>query len=772
MQMNSTIKNIFNVFRQYGISGLLSVTGLSIAYAVFYMTVVQVNYDLRFDRNFEKADSIFLYSHIIPERQSWRVSTNTVGPRECAGKYSEIKNFCYLLQRNEQFDIRDSRTGEVQTIDETVTYASVGLIEMFKPEILLGDVKQVLTPGYVMLTENTAKEIFGDKNPIGETVSYRNSDQKLTIAAVCADFPDNCSLKNGIYMYQPELPISEWGWTTYFEIDPSNSSKLLQKLNDEQCMLNSTNFDKDIKWQHELTALPDIHLWFPAKGEGSLVTVIALLSIGILLLVISYTNFLNFAIAMAPARIRNINIRKILGENPFILKLSIVMETVFLSFISFLTSIFIIYLLSTGVLTDFFVADLSVLKNLGLLFFTGAVSIISGFLAGIYPAFYTTAFNPAMSLSGSFAHSMHNKWLKNILTVGQFISAIFLIIAMLFVKAQYDYMLNKDWGIQTENVLYFNTASNWDGVENFMAELKQNPDIIDATVAAYYPGQGKTQSWGRTFDGVKIDINIWPVRYNFFDFFGIKVIKGEGFRENDEAKMIVNHTFFTEYNLSEEINDKNISGNEIIGIVEDFNYRSLYEKVKPLGFVTISEGNKRFYYTWVFVKTYGTNEKQAMEHIRNTWKKISDEPVEVLSLTDTIQALYKKELNTTNLISICGIIAIIVAIIGLYGLILFDSKAKRKSIAIRKVHGASIPKIMLMLNKAFFIRFAVSCLVAFPLAYYAVQRWLEDFAYKTPMHWWIFALGGLIVLVTSILTVSWESYKAATANPVKVIKSE
>ena len=242
--------------------------------------------------------------------------------------------------------------------------------------------------------------------------------------------------------------------------------------------------------------------------------------------------------------------------------------------------------------------------------------------------------------------------------------------------------------------------------------------------------------------------------------------------------MVVNHTFLKEYDLNEEkINNRYIPGNqrnyEIIGVIEDFNYKSLHEGIKPMAFVTIpDDATKKYYYNWVFVKTYGTNTKQTMEYISNTWKKFSDNPVEVLSLTDTIQSLYKKEHNTAKLVSVCGIIAIIVAIIGLYGLILFDSKAKRKNIAIRKIHGASIPGIMLMLNKSLFTRFAVSCLVAFPLAYYIVSRWLEDFPYKTPMYWWVFVLGGFIVLVTALLTVSWESYKAANGDPVKVIKSE
>jgi putative ABC transport system permease protein len=434
-------------------------------------------------------------------------------------------------------------------------------------------------------------------------------------------------------------------------------------------------------------------------------------------------------------------------------------------------SILIINSLNTGALKDFFDADLAIPHNLGLFIIVGLVSLLSGVLAGIFPAFYTTYFNPAMALSGSFFHTMQNKWLRNLTTGIQFIAAVFLITTSLFIKIQYDYLRNKDWGIQTENVLYFNSEMERKKVDDIMAELKQNPVIVDVTAAAHYPGQEKTQGWGRPFDDVQINLNIWPVKTDFFDFFGVKVAEGERFKENDKDKMILNRSFSEKYGFNDNLVGKELSDHEIIGIAEDFNYKSVHGNIQPLAFIPIHEGSKGWYYNWVFVKTNNANTKQAIRHIYDTWKKFSEEPVEILQLTDTIQALYKKEYNTFSLVSICGIIAIIVAIIGLYGLILFDAKSKRKSIAIRKIHGASFIETMLMLNKSLFIRFAVAYFISVPLVYFSVFRWLEVFAYKTPIYWWIFALGGLIVLIIFLLTVSWESYKVARENPAEVVKN-
>jgi putative ABC transport system permease protein len=777
--MKLIIKNFIVLLTRFRTSSILTIAGLAVAYAVFYMIVVQAHYDFSFDRNFAKSDSIFLYSRITPDNVSG-TGTNTTEPKALAARYSEIKNFCYIkiewLDHATRFDFKDSIT-KAENVYIPLTYASVGFIDIFQPKILAGDAGKAFTPDNAMLTESTVKKYFGSENPVGKTFFFHNSDRPITVAAVCADFPDNCSLKNGIYLYQPETTPNMWNYTTYIEIDPENKDRLLKALNADQAMQKETGLTNRANeiWQYKLTALPDIHLRFPAKGEGSLTTIISLLAIGILLLIISYTNFLNFSIAMAPIRVKGFNIRRILGESPLALKLSIIMEAVFLSFIAFLVSILIINILNTGVVKDFFEADLSVSHNWKLLITVCGVSLLTGFLAGIYPAFYATSFKPAMALSGSFAISGRTRWLKNALIVTQYITAIFLIIVTIFVKLQHDYLLNKNWGIYTDNVLYLNTGMITENVGNFVTELKRNPNIVDATSAAYYPGQENTQRWMRDYQEKRIEVNVWSVQFNFCDFFGINLVEGRQFSEQENnRKIIFNETFLKECgfnNLVGQIFDDKF---EIIGIVKDFNFKSLREPVKPFAFIPISDSDIYGHYSkqWTFVKTVGVNTSQTIDFIRDTWKKFSNEPVEVLFLDKTLADLYKKENNLAKLVSTCGAIAIIVAIMGLYGLILFNAKSKRKNIAIRKINGATKHEIVMMLNHDLLIQFVIAYIISVPIAGYVVNRWLEGFAYKTPMYWWVFILGGLIVLIISLITVSWESYKAASANPIEGIKTE
>ena len=763
--------NILIVLKRFKTSYILSVIGLALAYSVFYMTVVQAHFDISFNRNFEKANSIFLYSRIVPGADgSLRLcaNTNTIEPRVIAERYPEIINFCFLVWGSHPFEVRDEQAGEIQKrFYLPLTQASIGFIDMFRPVVLFGDIEQAFAPGRVMLTESIAKKMFGSNNPVGEVIFWWG--MPLTVGAICADFPDNSSLRNGVFKYEPERSHSIWGYTTYFELAQTNRSRLLQRMNEEQyvqTMIGTPGREHET-WQFQLTALSDVHL--SAKGEGNLITLIALLSIGILLLVVSYINFFNFSIAMAPIRVKNINIRKILGESPFMLRLSIIMEIVFISLIAFLLSTLIISLFNATTVI-FFRADASILENLEVLLFVGAVSVLSGFVAGIYPAFYTTSFNPAMALSGSFSQSQHSKWLRNALISVQFTVAIFLIITTLFVKIQYDYVLSKDRGIQTENVLFFNTEFGRTVVKDFMAELKRNPHIVDVTTGAHFPGQEVMRIYDKPFRDLRVRATIWSVTPNFFDFFGIQVTEGRWVRENEFGKAVLNQTFQRQHGFENDIIGERIfNDNEIIGIVEDFNFHSLHSNIESLVFISTSNLND---YNWVFVKTNGVSTARDIETIQNTWRQFNHTPIEVRSLTTTIQSLYEEERNTANLIFISGIIAIIVAIIGLYGLILLNAKSKRKSIAIRKIHGASATEIIMMLNRNLLVQFAVSYLIAFPLAYYAVRRWLESFAYQTPVHWWVFVLGGFIVLVISLLTVSWESYKAASANPIQGIKYE
>jgi putative ABC transport system permease protein len=779
--MKLIIRNFLFVLRRFTTSSILNVLGLGIAFAVFFVIIVQTYYDFGFNRNFKKADNIYLYTFHDPQKGDRRLTTSTRASQQLSDIFPEVKNYCFM-QDNVwyYYDIHDSADNIAAIYNEATTFTNEGkhFIEMFTPEIIAGDPTQAFSPGKALLTESTAKRFFGDEDPAGKVFYIRTSNIPLTVAAVCKDFPENCSLRNGVYLSRGHDRDNEWSYASYVELIPGGKDKIIKIQNEK---ISQQEEESGSKWMTELTPLPDIHLKFPAKGKGSLSTTISLLAIGILLILVAYINFLNFAAAMAPIRLKSFNIRRILGENSAVMKLSVIMEAVFLSFIAFLLSILFIHYFNGGVIKEFFLADLSLAKNTGLLVSFGVTSLLMGFIAGVYPAFHSTSFKPAIAINASFSSSSGSKKLRAVLIVVQFVTVLFLIIVSGFIKIQHDYLQSKSWGIGKENVLYIYTGSLGQNVKNFEDELRKNPDIYNIAYSSNIPGY-VYMTWGRPFENKQIYVTVWPVSSEFLRFFGVDILEGRDFQEGDDEgseKMIFNQTFVKKYEFDDIVGKQlpglNLSGEtndmaDIVGIAEDINFESLREPVKPMAFITGKQ-----YESWtkqMFIRINGQNTAKALDYIRGTWKNFTSEPISVDFLEETHHQLYKQESDLAKLISIFGLLTIVVAIMGVYGLILFNAKSKRKLIAIHKVNGASKLDVILLLNHGFLIQFAVAYLIAVPLAYFVVHRWLENFAYQTPIHWWVFVAGGLLVFLITVITVSWQSYKAASVNPIDAIKAD
>jgi putative ABC transport system permease protein len=762
------------VLKRFKISSILNILGLSVAFAVFFVIIIQVYYDLSFDGNFEKANNIYMISKYLPHRDVRWSTTSTQLPKTIAGKFPEIKNYCFMRSMSSViFEVKDA-AGDNHEFSVPVMTASEGFLDMFTPKIIAGDARQAFTePNKVMLSESIAQRFFGNEEPLGKIFSPRSGNNLFTVVAVCKDFPKNCSLINGVYAMQAEDDNSEWSYISYLETGDSGKDKILNSLNKDESL---TEQDGEKGWVFELTALTDIHFKFPAKANSSLSATLSLLAIGILLLIIAYINFINFSVSMAPVRLKGLNIRRILGESAFFLKFSIVMEAVFISLIAVAVSTVFVYYFGTSVVREFFQADISLSKNLELYMLMAGLALIMGLVAGIYPAFYSTAFKPAMALSGSFRLSTGGKILKNTLITIQFSSAILLVIVSGFIKVQHDYMQDKSWGIIKENVAYL-YAGLLSDVTAFETELRKNPDILDVTYTTFLPGTERMMTWGRSFEGSGVNMAVWPVSHNYLRFFGINIVEGSDFEEGDvrgKGKMIFNQTFVNKYGFTDLVGKEMMGFNDsckIIGIMEDFNFESLRAPVRPFAFVI----GKDFQTSWLgnmLVRINGANTRSALDYMQDLCKRFSSEPVEISFLDEKLHQLYKQENNLAKLISIFGLITILVTVMGVYGLILFNVKSKRKTIAIHKINGASVKEIILMLNRGFITQFLVAYIVAIPLAYIVVSRWLENFAYKTAIHWWIFILSGILVFIIVLLTVSYQSYKAATANPVDGIKAE
>lgn len=773
-------KNFFGVLKTFKLSSLINIVGLTVALTVFFIVAIQVHYDLTYDRSYKNSDKILQFNQYSVNYGSAGTNINFQIPARIAQAVPEVEIYCMAaLWGDQKFDIDKGGTSP-ETYSISYSRTTPGFFEVFTPEILSGDTTSLFSqPGKAMISEKTAISVFGDENPVGKTLRFRYSKNELVIAAVYKDFPDNCSLPNGLFSHLPEFDETEWSFKSYFLVSKENQTAIQEKLNSKEILgegwVKHNEDNPDERVELRLTSPGDLYLHNAGKGGSKRInTTYTLLAIGILTVFIAIVNFVNLSVAMAPARVRSINIRKILGINKTKLKLTVATESLFFTLIAIVIALIVIYYLRTTTFAkEIFAADLSFNHHLPLLIAISLGLLIISFLVGLYTTRYCTSVDESEALKGSFSLNMRSVKLRNALIVVQFTAAITLIGVTLFIKQQNDYMLHYDWGIPKENVVYVPLSGLGREAQTFGQELLRDSRIKDYTITRDIPGR-VGMSWGREFEGRQISLTVWSVDNRFFDFFGIKILEGRKPEQMDSvvSQIVVNETFLKEYEFTNDIVGKDFDAfgpGRIQAIAQDINFETLHESISPMAFGVLSRWQN---FNTFMIKLSGNDMKGSLDYIENTWKKFSQDPFEVHFLDAEMDKQYKTETNMASLIAIFGLVIVAIAVMGVYGLILFSSKSKSKEIAIRKINGSTEKEILLMLNRTVLLQLCIAFVIATPVAYYAIMKWLENFAYKAPLHWWIFPLSGIIVLLIVVLTVSGQSWRAAVANPVDSLKTE
>lgn len=780
--MKAIFKNFIFILKKFKTSSFLNILGLSVAMAVFIVCMIQVFSDFTYNHNFKNINNTYLftqYSTISPN-DTYAPWISTPRAKEMSEKFPEIRNYClYISNANSNFDIIQ-KNGEKMSIEANLIKTTKGFINIFSPQIITGNPAEVFIgekTSKAMLTESTAKTLFGDESAIGKSFFFHNSTEPITVTAICKDFPKNCFVPNGVFVLLPDDIPENSNYFGYFDIAPENVEKLEKRLNSAEFYGENTmkqfKADPENASSASLIPLNRIHLHFPMVGSGNFNSTVSLLAIGIAILIMAYINYINFSIAIAPARIKSLNIQKILGAKNKTLRSVIIFEAVLFSLIAYSFALLCVELFKDTTIVKSLFTDISVSYNKVLLVFTGIIILFCGILFGLYPAYYVTSFSPAIAIKNSFASSKRSLKLKNTLICIQFISSVTLISIAAFIYIQYNYVTNYSWGIQKENIVYMRTYGLKTDIDTFGKELIRNKDISDYTIAGFLPGS-VGMGWDRDFEGKIISVMSWPVGRNFLEFFGVPVVQGRNFTDTEESDIpyiIVNQAFMNKYRF-EDILGKKIfcfdGDGEIIGVAKNVNFESLHNPIRPMIFVRLNSGWNNI----ILLKISGNNIDNTFNYIKQCWNKYNDEVFDCKFLDTRLDNLYKKENNLAQVILICSIITIMIAIMGVYGLIVFNTKYRSKEIAIRKVNGSSVFSIVLLLNRNIFGMLILAFCIATPLAYYIVQQWLDSFAYKTPVYWWVFATSGILVFLTTIATTCWQSIKAARKNPINYLKSE
>ena len=785
--MNPILRNFLSVIRRYKLAVVLNILGLSVAFAAFMVIMIQLDYDLGFDRFHKGYDKIF--------RVEYTRGTNTgaIINRPLAERFFESSPHILAGAMSNPWTgnafFHVEKDGARHFFEENIKSVSPAYTDVFTFDFTEGPNDALKTPESAIIPLSLARKIFGNESAVGQQLV--SQWETVTVGAVYRDFPGNTLVDNCIYTPIPEDENKQswgnWNYHVYIRVnDPANAPFLFENFKRNFDASAATSSGVQINWEEtgtflRLTPLPDIHYMTDVTYDNSpkttKQTLMILFSIAIVIIVIAAINFTNFSTALTPMRLKSINTQRVLDARRSALRTTLVTEAVMISFVSYLVSILLIVLFSRSPLAKPVDADLSFTAHPLIIGGTAFVALFAGLLAGLYPSIYITSFAPALVLKGSFGLSPKGRKLRNTLIGIQYITSFTLIIGASFMYLQNYFMQNSPLGYEKDELLTVNIKQIQNHREAFTNQLKTYSGIEDVTFGeSLLSSSDKYMGWGRDYKGENINFQCLPVHYTFLKVMGIEITEGRDFRIEDagteQGAFVFNETAHKKYNM--ELGTRIDHSGEIIGFMPDVKFASFRTAVEPMAFYvwgTDNWGNQPDN-TYIRIKA-GTDIRVAMSHIRTTLAGFDpDYTYNIRFYDEVLQRMYEKEVALSTLISLFSLLAIFISIVGVFGLVVFDSESRRKEIGIRKVLGASTTGIIVMFNKGYFKILAVCFVVASPLAWYAVTRWLENFAYKTPMYWWVYLLALVVVGAITTATVTFQNWRVANSNPVDSIKND
>lgn len=783
-----------NLWRHRGFS-FINITGLAIGITACFFIFTYVAFELSYDKFHTKADNIYRLvtdiktpsETIHTEVTSWAFAPNIKTDFPEVESFVRISGGSFLVKK-----------GNVKFQEERSMFADSSFFDVFDFKLLKGNPKKALAAqASVVFTESAAKKYFGSADPVGQTVLITGDAIPAQVTGIMQDMPENSQIKADMLISMSSLTQrfnkgieTQWGnygAVTYLLLKPGTNAKALAAK--FPAFINKRNGEESRKQQMfatlSLEPLKDVYLRSTRGGQetGSINNVYIFSIVAIFILLIACINFINLTTARSVERAKEVGIRKVVGAGKGELAGQFVGESVVLCLIAFILTVVLTSLLlptfnqlaGKTVSTGIFVNP----SNILILFIT---AVVIGLLAGIYPASVLTSFKPVLVLKGRFSTGSKGSMLRKTLVVTQFSISIALIIGTIVVYNQMDFMQNRDLGFAKDQMLVMDTNGD-PGAEAFKQSLTTMPGVKDVSLSSSVPGAGNSGAYSeienRKGDLQIANLDLYFVDFNYLKQYKIKMLAGRAFSRDfmstDTAQsMILNEEAIKLFGYSspQQAIGKRFKqwGREgkIIGVMKDFHFRSLQEKIKPLSMrVELKALNL------VSVKLNAANLKTTLAGIEDKWKvTIPNRPFSYYFLDEFFDRQYRAEQRFGKLFLNFAVLAIFISCLGLLGLASYSTYQRTREIGIRKVLGATTGGIVNMLSKDFMVLVGISFLIATPLAWYFMDKWLQNFAYQTGIQWWVFLLSGILAVVVALGTISFQAIKAALMNPVKSLRSE
>ena len=808
------LKNYFkialrNLWKNKGYSAI-NIIGLSMGIATCLLITLYVLDELSFDRYNKKADRIYRINADIKfggDEQKLAVAPDPMA-FTMVKDYPEVEN----AVRFRNYGPSLVKKGNENIKEERVIYADSSLFDVFTLPMIAGNPKKALAePNSVVITENIANKYFNSTNVLGKTLRFDNrNDFKIT--GVIKAVPENSHFNFDFFVSLAgvdEARQNIWlsfNFNTYLLLRKDADVGSFQRKFDEmlekymfpQAMellkINAEDFKKSGNYVNlSLVPLTDIHLHSDRIAElapNSDVQVVYIFSIiAIFILLVACVNFMNLSTARSANRAKEVGIRKVLGTKRKNLVTQFLTEAVVMSLIAFVFAIAIALLL-LPYLNQLALKNLtlSVQEHPVLLPVLIGFAIIVGLLAGSYPAWYLSAFRPIQVLKGTLAGGFKRSYLRSSLVVFQFFISIVLIISTIIIYNQLNYIRNKKIGFNKEQVILVRDAYVLDKkAETFKQEVLKYPEILSGTKSGYLPvsnsGRDNESLFpeGQIENDKAVSTQVWTVDQDYIKTMGMQIVGGRDFSREfptDSSAVILNETAVKLFGFSgnpigrkvtelEDLNAKTTRDYTVIGVVKNFNFESLRQNI---GSLVMKIGNNA---GTISFRMKTTDMAQTINRIKTTWKNIApNEPFTYSFLNEEFENMYRSEQRSGKIFISFAVLAILIACLGLFGLAAYAAEQRTKEIGIRKVLGATVSNIVSMLSKDFLKLVLIASLIAFPVAWWFMNKWLEDFAYRIHISWWVFVLASFVSIFIAIITVSFQAIKAALANPVKNLRTE
>jgi putative ABC transport system permease protein len=786
------LKNYFKIafrnLRRRKVYTFINLTGLAVGMACVILILLWVRDELSFEKSHENRNEMYEVWVRDSHEQDIRKSTYFSVPYELAPlmkqEFPEVLDFTRVQPRH-IYETCMLKYSDKIFYDDGMLLVDPSFFRMFTYRFVKGNPKTALADkNSIVITRKTAEKFFGDQEPLGKTLRF-NDRIDFIVSGVVENPPHNSQLQFNVVapiQILSKEQLNSWSWESSSIILVRKNTVIPELEQKIAGMLQKHHPTPGVNIIVGIQPITRMHLDY---GSGDIKLIYIFISVAIFILLIACINYMNLSTARYSRRAKEVGLRKVLGAKRGALVQQFFLESVSLSIAALIIAVGLVEILLPffNFVTDKNLSFISA-DNLPMICSLVGLAIVVGIIAGSYPAVFLSSFQPLAVIKGTAKANLKSPLLRTILVVTQFSIAIILIILTIMIYRQYDYLVHKDLGFNKDQIVYIpinkEIKQRYESLKN---ALLQNSDIKNVTVALGLPNEIGISAinpvyWEGKHDIKTVNISFDVVDYDYLKTFQMKLLEGRDFSRDvttDISNFIINKKAAQLMNLKNPfdkmINFMGLNG-KIIGVVDDFNNCPLDKEIMPM-ILTINPNFYDFFLQKVIIKINSNDISGTLRYIEKVSKEFApDYPFEFKFLDQTIDNVYRSVQRTWYIFESFAFLAIFVSCLGLFGLASFMIELRTKEIGVRKMLGASVSGVVMLLSKEFTKWMLLANLIAWPVAYYFMNKWLQDFAYRIDISWWIFIISGGITLVIALVTVSIHSIKAATANPIEALRYE